>query len=181
MRRRLASLALVATAVALGLAACGGGSSTAGPSRSTPPAITATPGVTATPRIPTEVPGGNGNTPPPAPGTFETAWGEAWDALPPGFPVPPESEPADPADPAEGPVSGAFVIDVSPEDAAALQQVGLVAAGYSTEALSGPFEDGSLVIDSVGSAPECRIQTRIRELGGTTLITVLFGAACPWG
>ncbi len=62
-----------------------------------------------------------------------------------------------------------------------MQQVGLAAAGYSTEALSGPSEDGSLVIDSVGTDPACRVQTRIRPLGGTTMITVLYGAACPWG
>jgi len=181
---------LAATALAFGVAACGGTASTAGPSTTTSPAATSTPpstaapaetSETATPPTPTEVPGGNGQTPPPSPGTFETAWGVAWDGLPPGFPVPPGSEPAEPGDPAEGPVSGTFAIGRAPDDAVAAMQAGLTAAGYSTEALSGPFEDGSLVIDSVGTVPECRVQTRIRELGGTTMITVLYGAACPWG
>jgi hypothetical protein len=134
-----------------------------------------------TPPAPTKVPGGGERTPQPSPGTFDTAWGKAWDALPPGFPVPPASTPADPGDPADGPVSGAFVIDISPDDAAALQQVGMAAAGYSTEALSGPAEDGSLVLDSIGTDPACRVQTTVRPLGGTTMITVLYGAACPWG
>jgi hypothetical protein len=87
----------------------------------------------------------------------------------------------DPGDPTDGPVSGAFVVDGTPVDVAKAIQNGLTAAGYSTEALTGPYEDGSLVIDSVGRNPECRVQTRVRELGATTMITVLFGAACPWG
>jgi len=62
-------------------------------------------------------------------------------------------------------------------------QSALAAAGYSTNTLSGPAEDGSLVIDSAGGGgdPACRVQTRVRPLGGTTMITVLFAAACPWG
>jgi hypothetical protein len=118
----------------------------------------------------------------PTPGLLPgEAWGAAWDALPPGFPVPAGATPADPGDPSDGPVSGAFVVDGAPDDVAEAVQNGLTAAGYSTEALSGPFEDGSLVIDSVGPDPACRVQTQVRPLGGTTMITVLFGAACPWG
>ena len=144
------------------------------------PERTPTPG-TPTPPAPTRVPGSDDHTPPPSPGTFESGWGEAWDALPPGFPVPADATPADPGDPAEGPVSGAFVVGHSPDEAVRQMQIGLAAAGYSTEALSGPFEDGSLVIDSVGTDPECRVQTRVRGLSGTTMITVLYGASCPWG
>jgi alkanesulfonate monooxygenase SsuD/methylene tetrahydromethanopterin reductase-like flavin-dependent oxidoreductase (luciferase family) len=95
--------------------------------------------------------------------------------------MPAGAKPADPGDPADGPVSGAFVVDGTPADVARQMQAGLTAAGYSTEALSGPFEDGSLVVDSVGPDPACRVQTRVRGLGGTTMITILFGAACPWG
>jgi hypothetical protein len=94
--------------------------------------------------------------------------------------VPAGAAPADPGDPAAGPASGAFVVDLSAEDAVAAQQAGLAAAGYSTEALSGPSEDGALVIDSIGQDPACRVQTIVRPLGGTTMMTVLYGAACPW-
>ena len=148
---------LLATAAGLALvaAACGGSATPAPPD----------PG--PTPPAPTDVPGSTTRTPAHSPGTFATAWGTAWDALPPGFPVPAGAKQADPGDPADGPVSGAFVVDG--------------AAGYSTEATSGPLEDGSLVIDSVGPDPACRAQTRVRPLGGTTMITVLYGAACPWG
>jgi hypothetical protein len=162
---------LLATAAGLALiaAACGGSATPAPPD----------PG--PTPPAPTDVPGSTSRTPAPSPGTFATGWGPAWDALPPGFPVPAGAMQADPGDPADGPVSGAFIVDGAPDDVAGQMQRQLGAAGYSTEALSGPLEDGSLVVDSVGPDPACRVQTRVRPLGGTTMITVLYGAACPWG
>jgi hypothetical protein len=52
-------------------------------------------------------------------------------------------------------------------------------ASYSTEALSGPLEDGSFVLDSTGPAPGCRVQVSIAPLGGLTIVTVLYGASCP--
>ena len=61
-------------------------------------------------------------------------------------------------------------------------QMALAAAGYSTEALSGPSEDGSLVHRlRSGRTRRAASRRRVRPLGGTTMITVLFGAACPWG
>jgi hypothetical protein len=45
--------------------------------------------------------------------------------------------------------------------------------------LSGPLEDGSRVIDSVGD-DGCRVETVISPLSGTTHVTVRFGAACPF-
>jgi hypothetical protein len=189
MRPRIAGRArpfaplFAVVALALIVATCGGAARTATPQPTIPPARTPAPttATAPTPPAPTKVPGGNGATPRPRPGTFETAWGKAWDALPPGFPVPSGAIPADPGDPADGPVSGAFVVGHAPDDVVKLMQNGLAAAGYSTEAISGPLEDGSVVIDSVGTDPACRVQTRVRGLSGTTMVTVLFGAACPWG
>jgi hypothetical protein len=171
----LTAARLLAAGLALVVAACGG-PGTAAPT--TPVGPTVAPTLSA----PTKVPGGDDRTPNPTPGLLPSeAWGAAWDALPPGFPVPAGAKPADPGDPADGPVSGVFVVDGAPADVATAVQNGLTAAGYSTEALSGPLEDGSLIVDSVGLDPACRVQTRVRPLGGTTMITVLFGAACPWG
>ena len=52
-------------------------------------------------------------------------------------------------------------------------------ATYGTEALTGPLEDGSYVLDSTGSAPGCRVQVSVAPLGGLTTVTVRYGAACP--
>jgi hypothetical protein len=171
--RRTPTLLAISAGLALVVAACGGSGTPAPPT---------TPTLAPTRPAPTDVPGSGGRTPAPSPGLLPgEAWGAAWDALPPGFPVPAGAKPADPGDPADGPVSGAFVVDGAPADVARAMQSVLGAAGYGTEALSGPFEDGSLVIDSVGADPACRVQTRVRKLGGTTMITILFGASCPWG
>jgi hypothetical protein len=165
--RRITRAGLLTGGLTLVLAACGG---------------QRTPTPAPTPAPPTDVPGSGDRSAAPTPGLLPgEAWGAAWDALPPGFPVPAGAKPADPGDPADGPVSGAFVVDGTPAGVATVIQTGLTAAGYRTESLSGPFEDGSLVIDSVGRSPGCRVQTRVRPLGGTTMITVLFGASCPWG
>jgi len=171
---------LLVAGLALVVAACGGSASPV-PTSTAASSASAASSESPAPPAPTDVPGGGDRTAAPSPGTFETAWGTAWDGLPPGFPVPTDALPADPGDPADGPVSGAFVVARSPDDVTQLMQTGLAAAGYSTEALSGPLEDGSLVIDSIGTDPACRVQTRVRELGGTTMITVLYGAACPRG
>lgn len=152
--------------------AVGCGSSTP----SGPPAGSASPAVA--PSL-TPVPGGS--TGPGAsglPSQTDTAWGRIWDALPPSFPLPPE---AIPTETGEGPVSAQLSLGTSAEEAAAFMQAALEGARYSTEALSGPLEDGSIVIDSVGDTPECRVQTTLRPLSGTTLMTVRFGAECPFG
>lgn len=107
----------------------------------------------------------------------DTEWGRIWDDLPPGFPVFPTATVADDATPE--PVSGVFAIpEGDPAEVAAWMQAALETATYSTEALSGPFEDGSVVLDSVGDG-DCRIQTIVAPMGGLTLMTVHYGAACP--
>ena len=70
-------------------------------------------------------------------------------------------------------VSGADVAEL-----AGWYQASLEGATYSTEALSGPMEDGSFVLDSVGSG-DCRIQVTMAPTGGLVLVTVRYGAACP--
>ncbi len=143
-----------------------------------------TPGPTdATPTAPagpTRVPGSDGPTPPPLPGTVETTWGTAWDALPAGFPLPPGLTPAEPGDPADEPSSAAFVVERNVDAVAEQARAGLVGAGYSIEALGGPAEDGSLVVDGVGGEPACRVRVTVRPLGGLTLVSVLLAAECPW-
>lgn len=173
---------LLAGAVVLA-AACGGPSGTDDPLQS---AIEQTASPSAA--EPTEAPGESPIVvPPDAAPTFEpppvtqsnTAWGRIWDALPASFPVYPgavESE-----EPGGGePVSATFSITgAAPDEIATALQSQLELATYSTEALSGPLEDGGFVIDSVGDAG-CRIETTVTPAGGLTLIAVRFGAECPF-
>lgn len=108
----------------------------------------------------------------------DTAWGRIWDALPPGFPRYPGAAPAD--DASAAPSSGRYAVaGGDPEEIAAWLQAAMETATFSTD-VSGPLEDGSFALDSVGDSG-CRIQTTIAPLGGMTFVTVLYGADCPSG
>jgi hypothetical protein len=109
--------------------------------------------------------------------TTETDWGTIWDVLPATFPVFPGAIPTEALD---GPASGAFAVPAGALEATEFMQSALETAGYSTEAQSGPFEDGSYVIDSVGATSDCRVETRLAPLSGTTLMTVRLAAGCPF-
>lgn len=113
---------------------------------------------------------------PPASQT-ETEWGTIWDGVPAGFPRFPGARSAD--DATAEPVSDAYAVtDGDPAEIASMLQTTMENATYSTEALSGPLEDGRYVLDSVGDAG-CRIETRIVPQGTIVLVTVRYGAACP--
>lgn len=143
---------------------------------------TPAPGDTAAPTAPatlppTASPAGPGPTEGPAAGQTETEWGTIWDAVPEGFPRYPGG--VDAADATSEPVSAVYAIEnADPAEVADWMQTSLELATYSTEVLSGPLEDGSHVLDSVGDAG-CRIQTRVAPLGTLILVTVLYGADCP--
>jgi hypothetical protein len=107
----------------------------------------------------------------------DTEWGRIWDKLPAGFPVYAGSTAADEA--ATGPVSGIYALPTG--DAATIAtwfKDRLEAAGFSTEAMTGPLEDGGYVLDSTGSEPGCRTEVTVAPLGGTISVTILYGAAC---
>ena len=109
----------------------------------------------------------------------DTDWGPIWDALPAGFPVFPGAVTSNELT-TSAPVSATLASGTSADEIATWMQSHLELATYSTEALSGPLEDGSFVIDSVGDAG-CRIETTITPAGGSTIITVRYGADCPIG
>jgi hypothetical protein len=110
-------------------------------------------------------------------GQTDTDWGRIWDALPEAFPVFPGATAAD--DAAVEPASGTFALeDADPRAVASWMQTELERAAYRTEALNGPFEDGSYILELVG-AGECRIEVAVGPLGGLVAVTVRYGAACP--
>jgi hypothetical protein len=110
------------------------------------------------------------------PTTTTTEWGAIWDSLPPTFPVYPGAEPMEaPA----GPASATLAVPAAVRVATVWWQAGLEQAGYSTAAVSGPLEDGGMVIDSTGSG-DCMVQVAIVPTGATTTATILYGAGCPY-
>jgi hypothetical protein len=114
----------------------------------------------------------------PQTGQTDTDWGRIWDALPADFPVYPGAARADEA--ATGPVSATFALErADPEAVAVWMQAQLELASYITQALNGPLEDGSFVLESIGPTSGCRIEVDIAPLGGLMTMTVWYGAACP--
>ncbi len=179
--RRMAALAIAAILVLV--AACGQAVPTV-----KPPPATGTQSTSSTtsptdpspgPTAPTPIPTEPGTTPAATPpGQTDTAWGRIWDDLPPGFPAWPGSHPTQTGG---GPASA--ILDAGttqPAELATFFQSGLELAGYSTVARSGPLEDGSWELDSSGDAG-CAIRISMAPLGGSTIITILYGAACPFG
>ena len=170
--RRGLLLSILVTA----LAACGAGTvsqAPSGPAAAGPASGAALP---SEPGSPAQVsPSAEASAPA---GQTDTAWGRIWDSVPAGFPVYPGATPAGEA--ATGPAS--TVLGVQGGEAktiAGWMQSRLEQATYSTEALSGPLENGSYVLDSTGPLPGCRVQVSIAPLGGLTTVTVLYGASCP--
>lgn len=165
----------LAPTIALVLAACG--SATSSPSASIPASPAPTHGPTAPPASVTDTPGTSPDPAGPVVGETDTGWGRIRDAVPAGFPRHPGATIAD--DATAEPVSAAYAVSgVGADEIAAWAQTAMEMATYSTEALSGPYEDGSYVLDSVGDG-DCRIQTTIAPLGSLVLVTVRYGASCP--
>jgi hypothetical protein len=114
--------------------------------------------------------------PPPGVGVTETDWGTIWDALPPGFPRYPGSTPTETGGPA---ASATLDVPADVPTATTWLQAELERAGFSTLSLSGPAEDGSMEIESMGPTDRCLVRTTVAPLGGSTIVTILYGAYCP--
>ncbi len=150
-----------------------------GPSTTTSPATAASPSTASSGTDLTPVPGGQTASPVQPGGTptqTDTAWGRIWDSVPGSFP---RVEASTLADSIMGPVSAAFVVEAGPADVTATMKRLLGSAGYTTDQ-SGPLEDGSFVLDSTGAPAGCRAQTTLAPQASSTLMTILFGAACPF-
>jgi hypothetical protein len=180
MHTRSRLLLLIVPAIALALGACdpnGGSPSPAATVAQVSPSASPTATPVSSPDQSAAATVEPTTSPQPAVGQTDTGWGRIWDALPSGFPRYPGATTAD--DAAAEPASGTYALpDGDPAEIASWLQTGLETATYSTEALSGPLEDGSYVLDSVGE-PGCRIRTTVAPLGSLIMVTVLYGAACP--
>ncbi len=118
----------------------------------------------------------NALSPEPEVGQTDTDWGRIWDAVPADFPVYPGATPAEEA--ASGPVSATFVLDDGDTRAIATwMQNELERAGYKTDALNGPLEDGSFVLE-MARAQDCQVEVAVAPLGGLVTINVRYSATC---
>ena len=55
----------------------------------------------------------------------------------------------------------------------------MASAGFPTEGMGTPLEDGRYTLEGTGSTPGCKVQLTIKPMGGETFVTILYGAACP--
>ena len=55
----------------------------------------------------------------------------------------------------------------------------LPGAGFETEGRPAPLESGAYVVEATGPTAGCKIQVTVEPKGGVTLLTILYGAACP--
>jgi hypothetical protein len=170
MHRIMLGLSLVA---AIAVAACGSSGATTSPGSSVTPLASAGPTAASASSSAAAAAGSV------AAGQTDTAWGRIWDTLPGGFPAITGSTPTEAAD---GPASATLVVQGNAAKAIATSmQTALEAAGFRTEGLSGPLEDGTYVLDAAGTPAGCLVQVTAKPLGGLTTVTILYGAVCPHG
>jgi hypothetical protein len=57
---------------------------------------------------------------------------------------------------------------------------GLVGQGWTVD-IGTPLEDGTVVLDATASPPGCKAEVRFTPISGTIIMSVLYGASCPFG
>jgi len=108
-------------------------------------------------------------------GQTDTDWGRIWDTLPPSFPRYPGAKPSE----ATGPASATLVIPSDVQTATSWMKAALDAGEWVT-VIGGPLEDGSMALQSTGAGAGCQVITKIAKVGGVTMMTIQYAAACPF-
>jgi hypothetical protein len=172
---------ILALALTLGSAGCGPATGTLGVPSSSPTSAGSGMPVSPSPSEPppSASPGGQASPTPGSalPSKTTTEWGVIWDDIPHGFLRMLGSEPTETG---AGPASAVLIVPARTQDAAAWYGAALPGAGYRIDGTSGPYEDGSYVIDATGAGAGCRVQVSLAKKGTATIATIYFGAACPY-
>ena len=114
---------------------------------------------------------------PSLPTQTDTDWGRIWDAVPSTFPVIPGAVPA--TDTGDGAASALLALQApDPRVIAAFYRDALQAMEMIVT-LDGPLEDGSVTVLGM-DGNDCAVQVGVRPAGSTNLISVLYGAGCPY-
>jgi hypothetical protein len=173
MPRRIVSSLGFVLAASIAFGACDASNSTT-PSPAPTTTVPTTSGPTET--EPAASPGASDETFPPEGSATQTdtEWGRIWDEIPRSFPVYPGAIATTEIGSA---VSAEFVIEADVATATTWTKTALDATGLRTS-VSGPLEDGSMTLDSMGPNG-CAAKTTIARTGGITLLTILYGAKCP--
>jgi hypothetical protein len=108
-------------------------------------------------------------------GQTNTESGPIWDGLPPSFPRLPGATATD----LPGAISGAFAIPGEPGPAAEALRSALVGQGLRAE-VGTPLEDGTIVVDAGDATAACRIEARLTPRSDTVVMSVRYGASCPY-
>jgi hypothetical protein len=170
LRRSAAESLVPILAVTLAILVAGCGSTTTTPNPAGSPARSAP--------VLTPVPGGSpvvrASVAPPT--TTETEFGRIFDWLPPSFPTLPGQEPAATS---AGPTSGSFAVNLSVADARKIIEVSLVSVGWRV-AVGSPLEDGTVVLEASHAPAGCKTEVRFTPLSGSVIMSVLYGASCPF-
>ena len=114
---------------------------------------------------------------PTKPGQTDTDWERIWDGLPSSFPAYPGAHPTETG---AGPASA--TLDAGTAQAAAVNafyRTAFASIGYGIVSSDGPREDGSYEL-IVGGQAACDIRVTAGPLGGSTIITIMYGALCPF-
>lgn len=171
LRRRAADSPLLVLAAGLALlaflAACGPPTSPLPTVRSSGTDPTPVPGASATPALQPSVV---------LPTITDTEFGRIWDALPPSWPKLPGQQPAETG---AGPTSGSFAVNMAPLDAARTMAAALTGLGWTAD-VGSALEDGTVVLDAGGLREGCAAEVRFTPLSGTVVMSVLYGAECPF-
>ena len=163
-------VSILAISVAILMAGCGSTTTTPKPAGSpgrSAPVLTPVPGGGASPAAPASVA---------PPTTTDTEFGTIFDSLPPSFPTLPGQEPA-----ATGasPTSGSFAANLSVADARKIIEVSLVSLGWRVT-VGSPLEDGTVVLEASHAPAGCKTEVRFTPLSGSVVMSVLYGASCPF-
>jgi len=166
-------ITIAAVILAVLFASCRSGATPA-PTATLSPAPSLTP-VPGSPSGPAASPVTGASAGPPTT-TDVVGFGRIFDSLPATFPKLKGQVPANDS----GPSSGRFAAITGDASAAGrTMRDDLTAQGWSVD-VGSALEDGTIVLDATHDPPGCKAEIRFTPVSGSLMMSVLYGASCPF-